>query len=223
MKANYKNLAIAVALVLVVMVGCKKEDDPVSTVVNVSYPTIELAGDPVVSLSVGDSYTEAGATGTDDISGATSQLTPISNNVDPSTPGFYSVLYSTKNSNGYVTTAIRLVLVSSANPALDISGTYARTSNGVEVHVTKVGTGLFIIDNIGGVADATPEDYLFDVYMGMPTDSTLEIPVQPNGPGLGGEVYADNASISLAPGDTTFSYVVHGAGFGTALRTFVKQ
>jgi hypothetical protein len=221
MKAIYKNITLVLALT-VVMAGCKKDDpDPLSTVVNVSYPTIELAGAPIVSLSVGDTYTEAGATGTDDISGTTSQLTPVSNNVDASTPGFYGVKYSMKNANGYITDVIRLVLVTSADPALDISGTYARTSNGVEVHVSKAGTGLFIIDNIGGVAGATPEDYLFDVYMGMPTDSTLEIPAQPNN--LGGEVYADDEQITLAPGDTSFSYIVRGSGFGTAVRSFVKQ
>ena len=215
-----KKSIIILSLITIAFAGCKKDDpDAVSKIVDVSYPIIVLNGEQVVSQPVGTgTYTDPGATGTDDITGATSALSPVVNTVDLTTPGFYSVKYTMKNANGYITNQIRLVLVTPVDPSVDLSGTYARTSNGQTVTVTKRGTGLYTTDNVGGV----PGDpsYVFDVYFGQISDTEIQVPPQPNP--LGGEVYCDEGTLDLnAP--ITYSYIVHGSGFGTATRTFEKQ
>ena len=202
------------------LASCKKEPESVSTVVNVSYPSLVLKGDQIISTSVGTgTYTDPGATGTDDITGASLALTPVTNSVDLTKPGFYSVKYTMKNSNGYITTKIRLVLVTPVSPAVDLSGTYARTSNGQTVTVTKKGTGLYTTNNIGGVA-GRPE-FIFDVYFGQTSDTTIAAPPQPSP--LGGEVSIKNGKLTVSSADTLFSYTVLGTLFAENTRTFSHQ
>lgn len=216
-----KKIIIPILLLGSVLVwSCRKITDDVSTEVNVSYPIITLNGPEIVSTGIGTGvYVDAGATGTDDITGATSTLSPVSNNVDLTAAGFYSVKYTMKNANGYVTSKSRLILVTGVDPAIDISGTYARTSNGQTVTVTKRGTGLYTTDNVGGVAGAP--QYVFDVYFGQTSDSTIAIPAQANA--LGGDVSGSNGKLTISPADTFYSYIVLGSGFGTAVRTFSHQ
>lgn len=202
------------------LTSCDKNPDPVSTVVTVSYPTIALNGDQIVSTVIGTgAYTDPGATGTDDITGATSTLSPVLNNVDLTSPGFYSVKYSMKNSNGYITESTRLVLVTSVDPAVDLSGPYHRVSNNQGVTVTKRGTGLYTTDNVGGVA-GNPA-FIFDVYMGQVDDANLVVPTQPSA--LGGDIYCDNTTLDISPADTSYSYIVRGSGFGTAVRVYTHD
>lgn len=206
------------------VVSCKKDPDPVSKVVAVSYPTITLNGNAIVSTGIGSgAYTDPGATGLDDVTGQTSTLSPVSNNVDLTTPGFYSVKYSMKNSNGYISESTRLVLVTSADPATDISGPYHRVSNGQDVTFTKQGTGLYTTDNVGGVPGSPA--YVFDVYFGMvdnnATAASIQVPSQPNA--LGGDVYCDVTDFQMDAADTAISWVVRGAGFGTAVRVFTHD
>lgn len=211
---------ITILMAGTLLTACKKETRDVSKVVNVSYPVITLNGAPIISQSVGiGSYVDAGATGTDDVTGLSSSLTPVSNNVDLTSPGFYGVKYTMKNSNGYITSATRLILVTPVDPAVDLSGTYARTSNGKTVTITKKGTGLYTTDNVGGVAGNLL--YVFDVYFGQTSNSTIEVPSQPNH--LGGDVYCNNTTLSISPADTSFSWIVRGSGFGTSVRTFSHQ
>lgn len=214
-----KKIIIPIILTGFLFASCEKEIDPVSKVVTVSYPTIVLNGDQIISQGVGTgAYTDPGATGIDDLSGAQTALSPVLNTVDLTTPGFYAVKFSTKNSNGFITNLTRLVLVTPVDPLVDISGTYARTSNGQTVTVTKKGTGLYTTSNIGGVANNP--DYIFDVYFGQVSDTEIQIPPQPNP--LGGDVYAIGGTLDLNT-PVTYSYIVKGSGFGTSRRTFVKQ
>ena len=214
-----KKLIIPIIITGFLFTACKKEIDPVSTVVTVSYPTIVLSGDQIISQSVGTGvYVDPGATGIDDLSGAQTALSPVLNTVDLTTPGFYAVKFSTKNSNGYISSLTRLVLVTPVDPAVDISGTYHRTTNTTDITVTKKGTGLYTTSNIGGVP-GLPQ-YVFDVYFGQISDTVIQIPPQPNP--LGGDVYAIGGTLNLnAP--VTYSYIVKGSGFGTSRRTFVQQ
>ncbi len=213
-------------ILLILMIGstfltsCKKDPEAVSSVVTVSYPTIQLSGDQIISTVVGTgAYTDPGAIGTDDVTGASGALSPVSNNVDLTTPGFYSVKYSMKNSNGYITESTRLVLVTSVDAAVDLSGTYFRVSNNQTVTVTKRGPGLYTTSNVGGVA-GNPA-FIFDVYMGQINDSELVVPSQPSA--LGGDIYCDNTTLNISASDTSYSYIVRGAGFGTAVRVFSHQ
>jgi hypothetical protein len=222
-----KKSVLSIFVLGVILSACREKTEDVSLVAPVGHPTIGLIGTELFSTAAGPgTFTDPGAVGYNNITGDSVPLTaPISNNVDLSAPGFYSVVWSYTINNGYIdytTTKSRLVLVTSVAPITDYSGTYARTSNGVEVHLTKILTGLYVIDNIGGV-DLTinPPQYEFDVYLGQTTDSTLECPPQPNP--FGEEVTIELGTFSVTALDTSFSYRVLGAGFGPAIRTFTHQ
>ncbi|MBO9730713.1 MAG: DUF5011 domain-containing protein [Chitinophaga sp.] len=203
----------------VMLTACTKKSENVYTkMVTPVFPVLTLKGDPVVTLSVGGSYTDAGATGYDSLTNTTTQLTPTSNNVDAANAGFYVVNFQTINLWGYRTLGSRLVLVTTISPADDISGTYKRTSNGQEVHVVKKGTGLYTVDNPGGVA-GNPA-FIFPYYIGFTDASTFEGPTQ-NTP-LGG-LTLSSTSIIRNGTDVTLKWVVNNPNFGTSVRTFVKQ
>ncbi|HEY9259304.1 immunoglobulin-like domain-containing protein [Chitinophaga sp.] len=215
MKALYIFLAGAMLLS-----ACSKNSEDVYTkMVTPTFPTITLKGDPVVTLSVGGTYTDAGATGYDSITKVSTELTPLSNNVDPANAGFYVVSFLTKNVYGYRTSADRLVLVTTISPSDDISGSYKRVGNNEIVHVVKAGTGLYTIDNVGGVAGA-PAPFVFPYYIGFPDENTFEGPSQ-NTP-LGG-LSLSNTSITRSGANITLKYVVINPNFGTAVRTFERQ
>src|ERR1039457_6419178 len=158
-----KRIIISIIAICCLFAACTKETQNVSTVVNVTYPVITLKGAQIISTGIGTgAYTDPGATAYDSLTSSTKNLTPITNNVDLTMPGFYSVEYSDTNGDGFYSSAIRLVLVTGVSPSIDISGTYARQSNGQTVTVTKVGTGLYTTDNVGGVANNPA--FIFPVY-----------------------------------------------------------
>ena len=218
-----KNSILSILLLGVFLSACKKDPEEVSMVVEVGHPTIGLIGTPVSSTPIGTgTFTDPGAVGYNDLTGDSVPLSaPVSNDVDLTTAGFYSVVWSFTISNGYIdytATKSRLVLVTPVDPNADYSGVYARTSNGYLVNFTKVGPGLYTTDNIGGVPIP---DYEFIVYLGQVSDTTLEAPLQPNP--LGGEVTIVNGIFTVSALDTLYSYTVDGAGFAFNTRTFSHQ
>jgi hypothetical protein len=218
--------AAALSGLLLFNSGCKKETTlGVSKVVDVSFPSIELKGDPAVLVAKGGTYTDAGAILTDDISGAKSDIQPTENPVNTAEEGLYTVTYTAANSTGFETTVQRHVLVmdytppGGLDPNIDLSGTYVRTANGAENHVYKVATGLYVMDNVGGVLP--PSAAVLPVYMMMTSDSTISIPEQPVPNGYE-SLDATDETVDLGP-PITLKYRVVNPGFGTSIRTFVKQ
>jgi len=196
--------------------SCKKDED-MSTVVSV--PKIELIGTAVYSTATGPgTYTDPGAILTDEDGNTSTLTTPTEGTVNLGTAGFYSVKYQVKTKYGYTVSAARLVLVTGVSPALDYSGMYYRTLNGQEVNITKLGTGLYKTDNVGGVADDPA--FIYDVYFGQVDDSVLVVPDQPNA--LGGELYGTDSKVTVSGADTIIQWKVIGSGYGTSLRVFVK-
>jgi hypothetical protein len=216
-----KKIISLIFISALIFTGCEDETKDVSIVAPVGHPQVILYGPELFSTpATSGTFTDPGAVAYDDISHDSVALTAVSNTVDLSTPGFYSVKYAYSNSNGYVSYTdekSRLVLVTNADPNQDLSGVYERTSNGQQVNVTKYATGLYSTDNVGGVAG--DPNYIFEVYFGVINDSTIQVPTQPNA--FGGDLNCSNTSLSLSP-DTSFSWVVEGVGFGTSQRTFVK-
>ncbi|MGZ5243956.1 MAG: immunoglobulin-like domain-containing protein [Bacteroidia bacterium] len=214
---------IFVILLVVASASCRRDFDTenVSKIVKVSYPTIALKGDSVVSLTVGTPYNDAGAILTDDISGAKSDIgADADSKVDVNTPGLYFITYTAANANGFETRISRPVVVTDVPESADLSGTYVRTANGAPATWTKIARGLYINDNVGGVPPPSPA--VLPVYVGHLNDSTITIPVQdvPNGYGT---LYVTGAKLSISASDTSYTYVVRNIGFGAAPRTFSKQ
>jgi hypothetical protein len=78
-------------------------------------PVITIIGSSTINLTVGDSYTDAGATATDDIDGDLTSSISTSGTVDTSTASTYTITYSVSDSSGNSSSATRSVIVSDAS------------------------------------------------------------------------------------------------------------
>ncbi len=74
-------------------------------------PTITLNGESNMTLNVGDSYTERGATAKDDKDGDISNKISISGTVNTSRAGTYTITYTVSNSRGKSSTVKRIIVV----------------------------------------------------------------------------------------------------------------
>lgn len=198
--------------------ACNEDETPVSKMVRVQYPAITMNGGQFVTINVGGAYNDGGAVSFDSINNSSSNLVPVQSDVDPTTPGLYPVIFEAENSYGFKTQSVRWVAVTNVSANEDISGVYARTSNGVEASITKKARGIYATDNVGGVGGNPP--YIFPVYFVQLDDSTVVVPHQPGG---FGDVYCDKTKLIKTQSDTLLQWVVMGAGFGTALRKFSRQ
>src|SRR5688500_12025720 len=94
---HYRIYTFFAFLSLVLLSACEKEETKdVSTVLRV--PVLELNGNEFVSVAVGTSYTDAGASYTGE-DGQTTTLQPASNNVNTSAPGLYQVTFEKKSAS----------------------------------------------------------------------------------------------------------------------------
>ena len=192
-----KKYILLIAIVIgIVFNACKKEDtDNVSKVAKVSYPLITLKGpaaDSIVFVTIGGTYSDAGATLTDDITGANSDLTGNVGEIDFSTPGVYYVNFSASNSNGFETSKSRVIVV--YDPAIaqeDYTGTYAQ-ANGRIVSVDKVADRIFACDDLYGTFSIPIPLYFVDFGTG------LYIPQQLIDPSLGFEVHGEGEKSGTA-------------------------
>jgi len=213
-----KKILIA-SLALFSIVGfysCKKNREVVSTVVTTSAPTITISGSKFYSIQVGDAVPTVSATAYDSILKETCPLSLDASTLDNTTPGLYVVPINSKNSNGYKSSANVFIAVTPIDNAWDLTGEYARTSNGAIVNVTKVARGIYEVDNVGGAPTLPVVGYFAQL-----TDSTIDFPSQPTE--VVGTVDCTSEKLMVSATDTSYSWVVRNAFFGTVTRTFVKQ
>ena len=74
-------------------------------------PVIKLNGSATMTLTVGDTFTDPGATASDNVDGDITSKITKSGTVDTSTPGTYTIVYSVTDSAGNKTTKKRTVRV----------------------------------------------------------------------------------------------------------------
>ena len=85
-------------------------------VVDQTAPTITILGDNPVTIEAGSTYTDAGATATDNYNNdVTSSITAYST-VDSNTIGSYTVTYTVSDASGNQATAVRTVIVEDSTP-----------------------------------------------------------------------------------------------------------
>ncbi len=197
------------------MVGCKKKDENVSQEVRVSYPTITLTGSLFYSIRTGDPIPTVSATAYDSVLKESYSTSLDASGVDNTTPGLYVVPVNSKNRFGYRSQSVVYIAVTNVPASTDLSGFYERTANGAPVNVTKVANGLYETDDVGGAPTFPITAYFVHI-----DDTTISLPPQPT---AAGTLSAENASLSMMPGDTSFTYIVINGSFGTAQRTFEKQ
>ena len=115
-------------------------------------PVITITGSSSISLNVGDSYTEAGATATDNIDGNLTSSIITSGTVDTATAGTYTITYSVSDAAGNSTSASRTVIVASnATP-----GTVTNTTWNYLVYVTERFTDVRFSANLNYGANTYP-------------------------------------------------------------------
>ncbi len=201
--------------------GCKKQTGNVSVVKTASYPIISIAGPRFVSIPVGGMFTPSNAYAEDTFYKEKPTVVTDLGSLDNTKPGLYTVVYSAKNSNGFVGTAVVYVAVTNISDSFDLSGYYFRLSDPNRVaFVTKLARGLFMTSNVGGVdtGDASTGAVVGAVFASLDT-ATIDFGSQPTSEGT---LTASSASVSYP--DTTISYIINLNGFSnTTMRSFVKQ
>lgn len=193
--------------------SCDKETtEGVSRVTK--YATLKITGSQFMVVKVGGTFTDPGAV-------ATVEGNPISvitsGSVNTATPGVYPITYTAFNADSFSVEETRYVgVIGPDADTADLSGTYIRTLNNAVANWTQVDFGLYICDNVGGVVP--PSAAILPVYVFHTTGTTLVVPDQPVPNGYG-TLYCSSAKLN----PTGYEWVVRNFGFGTALRTFVKQ
>jgi hypothetical protein len=202
-------------------IACNKEPDfnyPEGTVGRskiTNFPVLTLKGDNVIVLEKGSAFTDPGVIAKE----GSNDLTPtVTGAVDVNTPGVYTVNYSAVNKDGFSAATRRTVVVYSTDAsaaAHDLSGSYARTSNGSVAEWTKLAPGVYSVFNPGGAPGTNLTVILFN-----PTGYTIFIPSQISSDG--NTTSSSNESYTPGP-PAKYTIKILNPGYGTGLRTFVKQ
>ena len=119
------------------------------TVVDTTIPVITLLGDDPVTIEVGDTYTDAGATATDNYDGdITSSIETVSN-VDTAVVGTYTVRYNVSDASGNAALEVTrtVTVVDTTIPVITLLGDDLVI---LEVGVTYTDAGATATDNYDG-------------------------------------------------------------------------
>ncbi|HEY6502991.1 MAG TPA: DUF5011 domain-containing protein [Chitinophagaceae bacterium] len=213
---------LMLSLLLLPFAGCEKTETFNNTADRVGhsrvifFPIVTLKGDRYMVVPVGGTFTDPGVTakvGDADVPSTTSGT------VNTSAPGVYTLVYTALNSDGFAATAIRTVAVYSTDAsaaANDLSGNYLRAATGITSTWIKMAPGVYQVINPGGAAaGASLVAIVFNA-----TGFTVDMPTQVTSDGLTSsttsEVYTNGSPSS-------YSWIFLNPGYGTGVRTFVKQ
>ncbi len=124
------------------------QEEPVADTIP---PTVTLHGEAIVTITVGATYSDAGATATDDTDGV---LTPVmSGSVDTAAAGTYTITWTATDTTGNVGTATRTVIVEEA-PVIDTTPPVVTLNGSATVTITVGGSytdeGATATDNVDG-------------------------------------------------------------------------
>lgn len=206
-----KYLIILTAFVLF-FTSCEKETEGISK--ETTFPVLNRAGEETIYLKKGDVFTDPGVSATE---GDQKLEVKTSGTVNTSVQGVYTITYSAINSDGYPGSITRRVVVSDISAeaaAIDLSGSYARDTNGSLAVWTKVAPGVYSVFNPGGAPGTDLTVIVFN-----PTISRIFIPEQVSSDGS----ITSSSSEVYNPATGTYSWIIVNSGYGAALRTFVKK
>jgi len=117
------------------------------------YPTIEVLGNPSVTINVGETYAEEGYYAELDGVDVTDQVV-VNSSVNPSKVGIYNITYSASNEDGFSSSASRKVYVvdpvSIATLYFGESETATRHFYDAPIYITDQGDGTYMVDDIIG-------------------------------------------------------------------------
>lgn len=217
MKRNINLLAIL--FLGMILFSCKKDDFDykdgyvgVSKVTN--YATFTMTGDKYVVIPKGGTYAEPGIKAKE---GSKDLQVQTTGTVNTNVAGVYNLSYSAINEDGFSASTSRTVIVADIGAdaaAMDLSGTYARTSNGSVATWTRLAPGVYSVLNPGGAPGTNVTVIIFHT-----SANTIDFPSQ---------IASDGGSFNGSdetynPITKTYTWKVLNSGYGTGLRTFVKQ
>jgi hypothetical protein len=107
--------------------------------VDVTAPVITLLGSPTVSIVAGTTYTDAGATATDDKDGSLT-VTVGGDTVDTATTGTYTITYNVSDAAGNAATEVTRVVTVTAAPVLDTTAPVITLLGDTTVDIVKDST-----------------------------------------------------------------------------------
>jgi hypothetical protein len=215
-----KFIPLFYSLLTVLFVACNKDeihntDDKVGISRVTHFPVLTLNGDRYMTLEAGGTFTDPGIVATE--GGATIPYT-TEGSVNTGEVGVYDITYTAVNKDGFPASLTRTVVVYSTDPSAatnDLSGTYVRTLNGVESTWTKIAPGVYTVFNPGGATGVSLTVVVFNQ-----TGSTIHMPEQTIGDGT---TMTSAQEVYSAGPPATYTWQILNQGYGTALRTFVKQ
>ena len=148
-----KGFYIGLIVLIAMLVSCEKWYETADVSHISSLPLFTLEGGDFISIIKQDSgeFEDPGATAWVDSSEV--EIYYLYNYVDVTTPGVYSVIYYAENSEGFSSTALRIVAVTNEDvSSRDLSGTYSGTNwEVVEVPVIRVSEGgLYKMEDVMG-------------------------------------------------------------------------
>lgn len=215
-----KLLAIIPFLAALFFASCQRNPNNVSQLVTYSTPLITINGSQYYSIKVGGALPSISATAYDTFYKESYPVVIDQSTLDNTTPGLYIVYIKSTNKYGMIGSSAVYVAVTDVDPSINLAGQYARTSNGVIVNVTKLATGLYMTDNVGGVPSSSP-GAITPAFFVQTSNTMIDLPLQETSLG---SLYGVSDSLNMTPADTFYQYAINGnSTFGTAVRKFVKQ
>lgn len=179
------------------------------------FPIVSLKGERYVFVAAGGAYTEEGV---DAKVGDADVPFTTEGTVNTATPGVYTLTYTAANSDGFTSSVVRTVAVYSTDvsaAANDFSGSYARSTNGSLAVWTKVAPGVYSVFNPGGAPGTNLTVVVFNA-----TGNTIKIPPQQTNDG---NITTSSDEVYTPGSPSQYVWKIVNPGYGTALRTFVKQ
>jgi hypothetical protein len=148
---------------LLLTFSCKEDLTSEGVSKETTHVAFELTDGPFLTIPKGKAYVDPGIKATQGTTDLTSTV-KVKGAVDGMNAGLYTLTYSAANSDGFITSTERTVIVyDPAAPAIDLSGDYsssvkrvdpARSFTDLKVSIEKLAPGFFYIsDFIGGFYD----------------------------------------------------------------------
>lgn len=220
MKKRYSFFAVVIVLIALIS-SCKKDPiintpDRVGISKVTHFPILTITGQTNMAVPNGGTFTDPGVTakvGSDDVPVTTSGT------VNTSQDGVYTISYSAVNSDGFSATTYRTVAVYTTDAsaaAHDFSGSYLRSATGELAIWEKIAPGTYLVTNPGGASSGET----LTIIVFNPTGYTIHAPSQRSSDG---NTSSTNDETFTPGSPDKYTWVFLNPGYGTGLRTFVKQ
>ncbi len=216
-----KKISIVIFACFSILLSCNKEKinntpEQVGISKVTHFPILTMAGDNIMVVANGGTFTDPGVTA--QVAG---QEVPVNVDgaVNTSQDGVYAISYSAVNEDGFSATTYRTVAVYTTAPdaaAHDLSGDYLRAQTGVIATWNKIAPGVYIVTNPGGASSGGA----LTIIVFNPSGYTIHAPDQRSSDGNTSST--DNETFTPGSPDK-YTWVFLNPGYGTGLRTFVKQ